>query len=201
MEIIDISRDILTAPVYEGDPEPKMKRLLSIENGDGCNLSVLYACVHNGTHADAKSHFIEGGAAIDEMPPDAYIGPCLVMEFAGDMFSGETVEKYVPGGCERLLIKSGSKAFVQESAVCELKNKGVRLIGIDSLSIAHELEESKTHRALFNSDIAVLENLYLDNVKPGKYFLIAPPLKIGGADGAPVRALLINDYIFWGGRP
>ena len=200
MEIIDISRDILTAPVYEGDPAPKIKQFLSIENGDECNLSALYMCLHNGTHADAKSHFINGSATIDEMPLDAYIGPCVVMEITGNMFSGETVEKYVPDNCERLLIKSNSKAFVQESAVYELVQKGIKLIGIDSPSVSDDFEAAKTHRALFNSNIAVLENLYLDKVKSGKYFLIAPPIKVGGADGAPVRALLINDYIFWGNK-
>ncbi|MCR4925049.1 MAG: hypothetical protein K5917_02045, partial [Clostridiales bacterium] len=96
--------------------------------------------------------------------------------------------------------KSNSKVALHESAVYELADKGVKLIGVDGTSVATQSDSAKTHRALFNSDIAVLENLYLDEVKPGKYFLFAPPLKVGGADGAPVRAILINDYIFWGSK-
>lgn len=199
MNIIDISRDILTAPVYEGDPAPKIKQFLSIDNGDECNLSALYMCLHNGTHADAKSHFINGEKTIDRMPLDAYIGPCVVLEVNGSVITGETVEKYV-SDCERLLIKSDSKAVLHESAVLELKAKGVKLIGVDSPSVASEQDSARTHRALFKSDIAVLENLDLSKVGDGKYFLFAPPLKVGGADGAPVRAVLINDYIFWGNK-
>nr|MCR4926184.1 cyclase family protein [Clostridiales bacterium] len=128
MNIIDISRDILTAPVYEGDPEPKIKQFLSIDNGDECNLSALYICLHNGTHADAKSHFLNDGLTIDQMPLDAFIGPCVVMEFSGEVITGETVEKYIPDDCERLLIKSNSKVALHESAVYELADKGVKLI-------------------------------------------------------------------------
>jgi arylformamidase len=38
--------------------------------------------------------------------------------------------------------------------------------------------------------MAVLEGLVLDHVEEGEYELIAPPLRIRGADASPVRALL-----------
>jgi kynurenine formamidase len=38
--------------------------------------------------------------------------------------------------------------------------------------------------------VAILENLFLADVPPGVYHLIALPLKLSGADGSPVRALL-----------
>ena len=46
--------------------------------------------------------------------------------------------------------------------------------------------------------ICVLEGLDLSAVSPG--YLFAAPVKLGGLEGAPVRAVLIDDYIFWGGR-
>ena len=58
MRFIDISRDLLTAPVYPGDPEPSVEHFYSIKGGDDCNLSAVYACVHTGTHADAPLHFM-----------------------------------------------------------------------------------------------------------------------------------------------
>jgi arylformamidase len=38
--------------------------------------------------------------------------------------------------------------------------------------------------------MAILEGLVLDDIVPGAYELIALPLKIEGADGSPVRAIL-----------
>ena len=39
MRIIDISNDILSAEVYEGDPVPELINLASLKNGDRYNLS------------------------------------------------------------------------------------------------------------------------------------------------------------------
>ena len=41
----------------------------------------------------------------------------------------------------------------------------------------------------------------LEQAEPGYYFLFAPPVKIEGVDGAPVRAVLIEDYVFWSRHP
>ena len=46
----------------------------------------------------------------------------------------------------------------------------------------------------------MLEGLDLSEVAPGDYYLFAAPVKLGGLEGAPVRAVLISDYIFWGSR-
>lgn len=47
-----------------------------------------------------------------------------------------------------------------------------------------------THHALHKHGIHILENLMLDDVSPGLYELIALPLRIAGADGSPVRAVI-----------
>ena len=49
-------------------------------------------------------------------------------------------------------------------------------------------------------NVARLENLDLENVQSGDYFLMAAPMKISGAEAAPVRAFLVSDYIFWSGE-
>lgn len=53
MKRIDITRELLTAPVYPGDPEPRLEAMSRIELGDVCNTSLLHACLHTGTHLDA----------------------------------------------------------------------------------------------------------------------------------------------------
>ena len=65
MDILDISRDILKAPVYPGDPEGYLDPIESLREGGRCNLSAFYTCLHAATHIDAPLHFIDGGAPID----------------------------------------------------------------------------------------------------------------------------------------
>lgn len=200
MKWIDISSDLLTAPVYPGDPEPEFTPIQRIENGDECNLSAVFACVHAGTHADAQSHFIENGKTIEEMPLDSYIGECLVVDFGPGLITGEEIERYVPEDTERLLIKGGGKAFLMEHAADELSFMNVKLVGTDAQSVGYEEEQRRTHCALLGGGTAVLEGLNLENVQAGHYFLVAPPVRINGADGAPVRALLLKEHLFWGGK-
>ena len=97
------------------------------------------------------------------------------------------------------MFKSGGGAYFLESAGDELAMLGVRLVGTDAQSVGCPGNQARPHRALLQENIAVLEGLCLEAAPPGDYFLIAPPVKIVGRDGAPVRAVLASDYIFWGG--
>jgi arylformamidase len=51
----------------------------------------------------------------------------------------------------------------------------------------------QNHHALAHAGIAIIESLDLSAVAHGIYNLAALPLKIAGADGAPVRAALWRD--------
>jgi len=200
MNFIDISRDMLSAPVYPGDPEPSVEQVLSINSGDDCNLTAVYACVHTGTHADAPLHFIEDGASIDTIDVNFFIGPCTVIDVREGVITGEYVNRHFPRKCERLLIKGNGQAFFMDSAADEAAALGIRLIGTDANSIGYKGNQIKPHKAFLSKGVAILEGLDLSEVTPGNYYLIAPPVKLGGLEGAPVRALLATDYIFWGGK-
>ncbi len=200
MKIIDISRDTVSTPVYPGDPETLVKQISSIKQGDECNLSALFACVHTGTHADAPLHFIEDGDSIDKLDPALFLGPCMVIEVPGGEITGQFVNRNFPRRCERLLIKSNGQASFMDSAAEEAVELGIKLIGTDASSIGSKGNQVKPHKAFLSRGVAVLEGLDLSDVSPGNYFLIAPPVKLGGLEGAPVRALLISDYIFWSGK-
>lgn len=197
MNIIDISRDMLTAEVYPGDPAPSFEWLSRIGETADCNLSLLSACLHTGTHADAPLHFVEGGDSIEKCALDTFIGPCAVVEIRGGVITGEDAEKLLPKGCERLLIKSGGRAFFMDASAEELAASGLKLIGTDALSVGCKGNQIKPHKAFLQNSVYILEGLDLEKVKPGNYFLIAAPIKLGGLEGAPVRALLVDDYIFW----
>ena len=197
MKIIDISRKFFQTEIYPGDPEPIVEQICEIGENAECNLSVVRACVHTGTHADAPLHFISGGDSIDSLPLDAFVGPCRVIEVPEGVITGEYVDKHFPEECERLLIKGNGKAFFMDSSAQELAQRNLRLIGTDSLSVGCKGNQTGPHKAFLGGGVAVLEGLDLSKVKAGNYFLFAPPVLFDGLEGAPARAVLIEDYVFW----
>lgn len=197
MNIIDISRNMLSCEVYPGDPKPEAEQVSAIGEYSDCNLTVLHACVHTGTHVDAPLHFVEGGASIEQLALEPFIGPCTVIEVKPGLITGEYIDRYFPKDCSRLLIKGGGRAFFMDSSALSLLDCGLTLIGTDALSVGCKGNQTKPHRAFLANGVAVLEGLDLENVKPGNYFLFAAPIKLGGLEGAPARAVLVEDYIFW----
>ena len=199
MQIIDISKDITKCEIYPGDPEVSLNVVSTIAGGADCNLSEIHTGLHNGTHVDAPLHFIECGDSIEKSDLSAFIGECQVIEVPAGPITGEYVNNNFPIGVQRLLVKSGGKAWFMENAAEEIAFSGVKLIGTDAMSVGTHGAQVGPHVALLRENVAILENLELEHVNPGKYFLLAQPLKIGGAEAAPARAVLLADYIFWSG--
>jgi arylformamidase len=177
VEIIDISLPIRPGmDVYPGDPVVQLERVRSIAGGDGYNLTRLDLGVHSGTHVDAPVHFIEGGSGTESLPLDVLIGSCVVVDGI-----------QVPDGVERVLFRTGgTEQSLDAPAAQAVVDKGVRLVGIDYLSIGDE----DAHRILLGAGVVALEGLDLAGVEPGDYELICAPLKLVGSDGAPARAFL-----------
>ena len=200
MEIVDISRDLVKTPVYPGDPEGYVDPILSLRAGDNCNLNSIYTCLHTATHVDAPLHFIDGGATIDKFPPELFIGECVVVEAPPGPITGAYAEDNFPWqGAERLLIKGNGLSYLMESSAYYVVDSGIKLIGTDSQTIGNHGSNQVIHRALLSADIPIIEGLDLSDVEPGRYFLMAQPLKISGVEAAPCRAVLVKDHLFWSG--
>ncbi len=195
--IIDISKDLITTEPYPGDPAPELSVFSSFAAGDSCNMARLTTTLHCGTHLDAPLHFIPGGKTVNSVPIDALIGECAVIEVDTERITGDYVDKFFPKSAERILIKSGGKAYFDKTGAEELSFIGCRLIGTDNNSVGCAEDQTGPHRALLGEGVAVLENLELKDVSPGKYFLAALPVKIAGVEAAPVRAVLLDGYVFW----
>lgn len=200
MRIIDISNEILSSEVYPGDPVPKLVSVKSFDNGDAYNLKAVYTGLHCGTHIDAPLHFFNDGEAIDKMNPERFIGPCTVIKTPSGILTGADIERIFPRTCERVLLKGNGRTYLHESAASEIAYRGCKLLGIDGLSIEKVGSTGAAHRALLSQSVALLEGLNLREVDEGVYFLIAPPIKIARGEAAPARAMLICDYLFWGGN-
>lgn len=161
--------------------------------------AVTMSC-HIGTHADAPRHFLPEGMGIAEISPDVYVGECLVIEAVGrdtldvDVFIGPSLP-------HRVLIKTlawtdhtrfpDEVPVLTEAAVHYLLDNQVWLIGLDVPSVDRlQSKDLPIHHALAAANIHILESLDLRQIAPGRYQLIALPLRLDSADGSPVRAVL-----------
>ena len=195
MKIIDISKDIFKSEVYPGDPVPTAQRIEKMEDGAECNLTAMSLCLHNGTHIDAPRHFIEGGITAESLELSRFIGECHVVEAPEGAIDKSFVESNLPEDCKRLLIKGNGKAYFAQSGAETAAEAGLLLVGTDSNSVGTHGAQVAPHRALLGADIPLLEGLDLSQVSPGKYFLVALPLKFGSVEATPTRAILISDTI------
>jgi len=193
-KIIDITRTLQEAPIYPGSSPVKIERLMSTQNGDPCNVSLITAGSHLGTHADASCHFLKDSTVtVDLMPLTHYYGLCRVITFAeSSMITKDALEGKIDG-CERLVIHGGGFSYLTKDAAEYIVNKGLITVVTDALSIAPPDNEVEIHSIILSAGIAVIENVTLDGVDDGEYTLSAFPVKIGGCDGAPVRAVLIEN--------
>lgn len=191
MYIYDISRDIVSAEVYDGDPETQVNLIKDMAKGDRYNLSSVSMCTHAATHIDAPLHFDEQGESVDRLRLSTFYGKCTVISFQG-IFTGADMEKLLPKCKKRLLIHGEGNAFLSVSAAEVLADSNMLLVGTDGLSIAADFDEDRVHRCLCTGKIAILEGLDLSNISDGEYTLAAFPIKLSGLEAAPCRAILLQ---------
>lgn len=191
MKIYDISQEVFSCAVYPGDPTPEKKTLLSTTAGDVCNLTALSLCAHNGTHIDAPFHFLGDGKTVDQIPLDAFVGTCFLARHDGLVTAADAEDiLQKANGAARILI--GGPATVTAEAASVFAGSGIRLLGNESQTVGPENAPMEVHKILLSREIVLLEGIVLKGIPEGRYFLSAAPLNLGGADGAPCRACLID---------
>lgn len=211
MPLIDISLALNHAtPVYPGDPLVEITAHNSISGGDLTNVSLLRFSAHAGTHLDAPAHFYRHAEGLAAVSLDTMIGEASVVEIelhAAAMITADHIAHLVPEGTIRVLFKTHNSTFWAErphtfrerythltpQAAQELIRRGVRLVGIDYLSVdAFDAEDFPVHKTLLEKGVCILEGLDLREARAGVYELLCLPLKItgGAGDAAPARAVL-----------
>ena len=193
MKLYDITRDLFSAPVYPGDPKPYPDPKLRMSKpGTMCNLSGFYTGCHSGTHVDAPLHFVDGAAAIDELPVNRFVGTCTVVTLSG-VLTGQQMEILLPFCDKMILFHGNGQAFLDASAAIVLGEAGVTLVGTDAQSIGPAGNEQAPHLELLNRNMVILEGVDLTGVPDGHYTLCCLPLKLKGLEASPVRAVLMQD--------
>lgn len=201
--------DPSTTPVYEGDAPMKFDFLKDMRKGDALTLSAYSLGAHSGTHVDAPMHFVRDGASVDRVPLEPLIGPARVIDIPDSVQAIDAAElgRHQWRGAERVLFRTRSAlrgwmssstfhrdfAYVAPDAAQLLADAGVRLVGIDYISAEQfGAPAPQTHRILLGKGIPIVEGLALERVSAGDYDLIVLPIKVGGHEGAPARAVLLR---------
>lgn len=205
-DIIDITAPLSAAmPVWPGVDPVKISSASSIARGDMGNTLRLDTVNHVGTHMDAPHHFIDKGLTMDDLPLEVVCGEARVIEVKSEFeITIEDLKEAGAAGAERLLIKSRmsevewwSQPFITDfvhlgnEAAEYLASSGVRLVGVDYLSVAgYNKNETFVHQTLLGKGTWIIEGLVFRDVAAGTYELCCLPLKLQQGDGAPCRAIL-----------
>jgi|SRR6185295_13414443 len=208
--IYDVSVPIANGmPVWPSDPPLKLTNSehISRDKSHTIRVTSIEMGSHTGTHIDAPYHFLEGGRRLDEIPLDDLVGPVTVIQIKG---VASITRKHLAGlvwnDVQRVLFKTDNSEHWKDGAFYErfvylepdaaefLVQQGVRLVGIDYLSIdPFHSEKHPTHFVLLPRNVIILEGLNLNRVPPGLYQLVALPLHLLSGDGAPARVILIGN--------
>lgn len=203
MKVYDISQEVFGCKVFPGDPSPERKIMMKISEGDVCNLTAISMCAHNGTHVDAPYHFIDGGKTIEQVDINKFVGYAYVSSHEGNI-SADDAERIVKEAKEasiksdikdcdaykRILVKGN--AVVTEEAAKIFAENNLLLFGNESQTVGPEDAPMAVHLIMLGAEIVLLEGIRLGNVTEGVYLLDSAPINLGGSDGAPCRALLID---------
>lgn len=208
MKLYDLSLTISEElPVWPGDPGAHIILTSSIKEGAEANLTRVEMGAHTGTHIDAPFHFEPDGAGIDELPIGTLVGPCRVYEIKGPQEGlGAAILRGLDFyGVTRALFKTENSRLweqgitefqkkyihITEDGAGFLVERGIKLVGVDYLSVEkYASPDHSTHHTLLRNQVVVVEGLNLSKVPPGDYQLMALPMKIKGADGAPARVVI-----------
>ena len=202
---LTISPDL---PTWPGDPGIEIKRVEKIEDGSNANVTRLDMGVHTSTHVDAPYHFLQDGVTVDQLNLSLLTGRAYVLHLPEvDVITAAVLEEaQIPPRTRRVLFKTrnselwaeGETDFqtdfvgLSEDGAEYLVRRGVKLVGMDYLSIAPFKKSRPTHERLLEAGVVVVEGLNLTEVEQGRYTIYCLPLKIANSDGAPARAILIG---------
>ena len=193
MKYLDISRTIATRmKTYHSDPSVEIKKFKSLKMGNSCNLNELTIGSHTGTHVDAPRHIFSKGQGIDSIKFQNLICDICLIDFMG-LTIKIILKKIKMRSAKGVIFKNARPGLTMDMAKILVREK-MKVIGTDQMSIEKSSDKSHpVHRLLLSNGVTIIEGLDLSKALPGFYRLICLPLKIKNGDGAPARAILIND--------
>ncbi len=209
MRIYDISTPLSSeTPIYKGDPAFRLRFHQRLEKGHSHTLSSLFMSSHTGPHVDAPSHFLEDGGSVETLPLETLMGPAFVCHIGAEPVTRAALalaSAGIPEQTQRLLLRTRSpgerlpvesQSGLLPDAAEWIVERGIRLVGIDQLSIEGVragIEGYPAHHLLLKAGVIILEGLDMAHAPLGLHTLYCLPLKVMKAEGAPARAVLIQE--------
>ena len=214
--IVDLSHPVdEDTPVHPGDPVVRMGPAATVA-ADGYNLLHVRMGSQTGTHVDAPYHFFDDGARIDQLPLGLFLGPAVVADVRGKPARGRIewadLEPYAdrlrPG--RMLVLRTGwdehwgtdayvDHPFLTGQAAERVVASGIRTVAVDTLSLDETVPGGApaggfaAHLAVLGAGGVIVENLRgLGGITVSDPVLSVLPLRLAGADGAPVRAVALE---------
>lgn len=184
--------------IYPNNPDVDFEQTQGASRGKN-SLTRMTFGTHTGTHIDTPAHIHEGAAGALSYKLDQMNGKCEVVDLS-KLDSVITADDIPQTNQDLVIFKTKNSAadidefdddFValDDSAAEECVRRGLKLVGLDALSIRKRGTKNQVHETLIDDGIVVLEGVWLADVEAGEYELICMPLKVD-LDGAPVRAAL-----------
>ncbi len=207
MRIIDLSHHYADdMPLYPGLPSPSFHDFAEVER-DGYAMSEYHLLNHIGTHVDAPSHQIAGGATLDEIPLESLVTDAVTLDLSGrdpgavgwdelepltgDLHEGDWL--FVCSGNGR---NWGTEdywtgwSYPDSEASHALVARGIVGIGFDGPSADPvDTETFDLHKVWLGGGRMILENLTNLDLLPARTHVVVAPLKVRAANGAPARVL------------
>jgi arylformamidase len=206
---IDITAPIdpKKTPIYPGDAPAKLEFLQHMDRGGKLTLSAFAMGAHTGTHVDAPMHFIKGGAPLDQIPLDTFMGPVRILDCSAEALAIDAAElaRHDWRGAKRIFFRTRNSrkgwmtdpifhkdfTYIAPDAAQLLADAGVMLVGVDYISAEQfGAPEPRAHRALLGRGIPIVEGVMLTDVRPGDYELMLLPMRVVGHEAASARALI-----------
>ncbi len=203
MRVLDISLPLTQhTPIWPGDPPLAMDEF----RFGNTTVSRISMGLHTGTHLDVPYHFLPDGKKVDDYPLDRFIGKALVCSITStSAIQIHELKSKTLGKAEIVLFKTINSSLwqqqefspgfigLEEDAARYLVDCGIKLVGIDYLSIQpYSDPKSTVHTILLGNDVVILEGLDLNGIDDGEYMLFCCPLHIPDVEASPVRAMLIS---------
>ncbi len=200
---VDVSIPLsASTTAWPGDTPFQLKPSSRIAEGAEVNTSQITMSTHTATHVDAPWHFEDDGKKLDEVDPSVFFGEALIIELPEvDLITAADLgDKPLP---PRVLFKTKNSQWpahgefrqdfvaVAPDAAQRLVDDGVRLVGVDYLSVApYKQPGQPTHHILLQNDVFIVEGLRLASAPAGTVQFVCLPLPLMGADGSPCRAFV-----------
>lgn len=192
-------------PVWPDSQRPRISLECEIDGTCPVRVSWLSLGAHTGTHLDAPAHFLRDGGMVESISLDDLIGPGWIAD-AGDasILDAKALESLsIPESAVRLLVKTSNTARklmsktefdasyvgLDLSGARWLLSRGIRLIGLDYLSVQAFEASDDTHRELLASGVVLIEAVDLSRTSTGWHEFACLPFLAKDLDGAPVRVV------------